>query len=106
MGAKKRKTVAPTPDARSSARRDSPDFTQRRGLGLYENEVSSVYHLPFWEMQRISKNREYRAENRGRLKVIAELDQLFIEKTDDTRTGYAVGWNAALDAVIRVIRYG
>lgn len=77
------------------------DYTKRRGTGLFENEVSNVFHLatlpdtppPYHVVKAI------RDAERGRLadRVEQMLDEVI------TDSGFRAGWNAALEAVFREI---
>jgi hypothetical protein len=80
---------------------NAADFTARRGEGLYENEISNVFHLATLPDRLPSRKvvETIRDAERDRIaeRIEAMLDQVI------TDSGYRAGWNAALEAVYKEI---
>lgn len=81
---------------------NAPDFTERRAKGCYENEVVNLFLLAVPEQYR-----KVQAEPKSLLSDQKDRiwEQVFEMKIDTEHGvgGHTAGWNAAIEAVLRVI---
>ncbi len=87
------------------AERNDSDFTKRRGSGLYENEIVSIFHLKINESGRVIAPKPKDVELAERRKIAGRIEALFVDY-DGGMNGYAVGWNTAIEAALKEIFNG